>query len=86
MWNSDKEPFARTLSYVDDDGEINDDKYQEALEAKWDSMENLNTRSNTYKSSLNEIAEKLKSGEIDSNQFDELRKDAAYEYSNNKAI
>jgi len=82
MWNSDKEPFARTLSYVDDDGEINDDKYQEALEAKWDSMENLNTRSNTYKSSLNEIAEKLKSGEIDSNQFDELRKDAAYEYSN----
>jgi len=86
MWNSDKEPFARTLSYVDDDGEINDDKYQEALEAKWDSMENLNTRSNIYKSSLNKIAEKLKSGEIDSNQFDEMRKDAAYEYSNNKAI
>jgi len=88
MWNSDKEPFARTLSYVDNDGEINDDRYQEALEAKWDreeeeelSMDELLSRSSIYKKRLTQLAEDLQEDRISIDDFESLRRDASYHYS-----
>ena len=47
MWNSNGEPFKRSISYIDNDGEIDDDKYQEALEAIWDKEEQSDEERNS---------------------------------------
>jgi hypothetical protein len=80
------------MGYIDNDGEINEDRYQAALEKQWDeeyeelnpqeqSMDELVSRSSIYKKRLDQIGKDLADGRISVDDFDSMRRDASYHYS-----
>ena len=79
------------MGYIDNDGEINEDRYQEALEKQWDEeyeelnpekpMDELLSRSDIFKDRLEYLRKLHTNGKISMEAFEDMRRTAAWHYS-----